>query len=330
MLNRVKLRDGTALEEPYAMKSTSGPSPIRFNTLRFTDIDQYRQAVRLLQIDFIPLSRVISAAQKTLSLPGCYVQLIDSFPRLVDAQLASNCTFVGLTMDDRTSMRFNTAENDRPTLAIGHGQSGYKQIETASSRFASVIFTPEIRDRGWPESRKDFTTVFTSDRAFSRLRLLISSIFESGNDDSASRTLGAALGIKESLLGAIDSAFADINPKMEIRRPHLSRHFSIIQDIDSLFAINTQAPLYSDDLAEKLGVSIRTIHNAVKLYRGMSLHRYLRLKRLWLVRQNLMAGGQSVKACALAYGFWHLGDFARAYRELFDESPSETLSKVRS
>ena len=42
----------------------------------------------------------------------------------------------------------------------------------------------------------------------------------------------------------------------------------------------------------------------------MSLHRWLRLRRLWLVRQRLLAGTPSVKAAALAFGFWHLGDFA--------------------
>src|SRR5579883_2258531 len=61
----------------------------------------------------------------------------------------------------------------------------------------------------------------------------------------------------------------------------------------------------------------------------MSLHRYLRLRRLWLVRQQLRAGTQSVKATALAFGFWHFGDFAQSYRSLFGETPSETLARAR-
>jgi AraC family ethanolamine operon transcriptional activator len=50
---------------------------------------------------------------------------------------------------------------------------------------------------------------------------------------------------------------------------------------------------------------------------------------LWLVRRRLVAGADSVKAAALAYGFWHLGDFAQAYREQFGEMPSETLARSR-
>ncbi len=144
------------------------------------------------------------------------------------------------------------------------------------------------------------------------------------------QTAGAGAGIEEIWSAATDSAFSAIRPGMEAGRSDLSRHIKIIQDIDALFLTNHQAPLYSEDLAQKIGVSVRTVHNAVKLCRGMSLHRYLRLKRLWLVRQKLLAGEQSVKACALAHGFWHLGDFSRAYRELFAELPSQTLLKGRS
>jgi AraC family ethanolamine operon transcriptional activator len=48
-----------------------------------------------------------------------------------------------------------------------------------------------------------------------------------------------------------------------------------------------------------------------------------------LVRRRLIAGADSVKAAALAYGFWHLSDFAQAYREQFGEVPSETLGRSR-
>ena len=71
------------------------------------------------------------------------------------------------------------------------------------------------------------------------------------------------------------------------------------------------------------------MHDAVKRYRGMSLHRYLRLWRLWHVRQILLAGTNSVKASALAFGFWHMGEFSRSYRLQFGESPSDTLAKSR-
>jgi len=36
-----------------------------------------------------------------------------------------------------------------------------------------------------------------------------------------------------------------------------------------------------------------------------------------------------VNTTALAFGFWHPGDFSRSYRQQFGESPSETLARSR-
>src|SRR6201999_4419093 len=100
-------------------------------------------------------------------------------------------------------------------------------------------------------------------------------------------------------------------------------------DIQALLASNLGHPVYSEQIAREVGVSVRTMHDAILRYRGMSLHRYLRLRRLWLVRQQLLAGSESVKASALAFGFWHLGDFSASYRAQFGEAPSETLMRSR-
>ncbi|HYI27621.1 MAG TPA: helix-turn-helix domain-containing protein, partial [Bradyrhizobium sp.] len=108
-----------------------------------------------------------------------------------------------------------------------------------------------------------------------------------------------------------------------------TRQFKVFRDVEAALSSDIGHAFYSGDLAKQVGVSVRTMHDAVKRYRGMSLHRYLRLRRLWLVRKRLIAGSQSVKACALAYGFWHLGDFSRGYRSQFGETPSETLARSK-
>ena len=106
------------------------------------------------------------------------------------------------------------------------------------------------------------------------------------------------------------------------------KHYGIFRTIESAIASDLGRPIYSEELANRVGVSIRTLHNAVQRYRGMSLHQYLRFRRLWLVRQRLLAGSASVKVAALTFGFWHLGDFSRGYRSLFGELPSDTLARA--
>ena len=84
-------------------------------------------------------------------------------------------------------------------------------------------------------------------------------------------------------------------------------------------------------MARHLGVSVRTLHNAVVAIRGMSMHRYTRLRRLWNVRQQLVLGAptDAIKAVALVNGFWHMGEFISLYRDLFGETPQQTLSVAR-
>jgi AraC family ethanolamine operon transcriptional activator len=60
----------------------------------------------------------------------------------------------------------------------------------------------------------------------------------------------------------------------------------------------------------------------------MRLHDYIRQKRLLAVQRSLLRGAPSVKAVALENGFWHLGDFARAYWTLFGELPSQIRSRA--
>jgi AraC family ethanolamine operon transcriptional activator len=47
------------------------------------------------------------------------------------------------------------------------------------------------------------------------------------------------------------------------------------------------------------------------------------------VRRQLIAGGQQIKTCAIANGFWHLGEFAALYAGHFGETPSQTLARSR-
>ena len=52
----------------------------------------------------------------------------------------------------------------------------------------------------------------------------------------------------------------------------------LVRVVDEYVAYHAASPIYSADLAAQCDVSIRTLGTAVASVRGMSLHRYLRLK----------------------------------------------------
>jgi len=88
--------------------------------------------------------------------------------------------------------------------------------------------------------------------------------------------------------------------------------------------------LYVSDLCKVAAVSERTLEYAFKEVMGLTPMTYLIRLRLHRVRQALLAGTQgstTVSAEALEWGFWHFGEFSRAYKECFGELPSDTLRR---
>lgn len=309
--------------------SSLAPSPV-LKTFGFTDIDAFRQAFRAVEVHFTPMCRTATADQAILFLPGCEVYLLRTFPRLIDASLGKDCTFVGVTMADDFSFRFNGIEKDRPALSLGYGGAGYKVVETAGCFTAAMVFNPEIRSRGWPVQEKVFLPCMITAEAEQRIRSVIFAAFHFASGVHAS-ALGteALLGLKETLLAAIDHALADPLPLETGKVGTTRRYFDIVQKVERAISDKFGGPIYSEVLADEIGVSVRTMHNAMLQFRGMSLHRYLRIKRLWSVRRQLLGGAHRVSACALANGFWHLGEFAQFYAAQFGETPSQTLARAR-
>lgn len=81
-------------------------------------------------------------------------------------------------------------------------------------------------------------------------------------------------------------------------------------------------------ICAEAGGSWRTIERAFRDKFGIGPKAYYNRLRLNKVRQELLydPNVNAVNAAANKYGFWHMGQFARDYRKLFDQLPSETLS----
>jgi AraC family ethanolamine operon transcriptional activator len=104
----------------------------------------------------------------------------------------------------------------------------------------------------------------------------------------------------------------------------------IVKTVESYALSRVDDPLYVSDLCRAAGVSERTLEYAFNEIMGLTPVAYLIRLRLHRVRQALLAatqGSTTVSAVALDWGFWHFGDFSRAYRECFGELPSDTLRR---
>jgi AraC-like DNA-binding protein len=80
------------------------------------------------------------------------------------------------------------------------------------------------------------------------------------------------------------------------------------------------------------GASWRTLTRGFRERFGIGPKAYFNRLRLCRVRSALLQGwaDTSVADAANAWGFWHMGQFARDYRRMFGELPSDTLKGARS
>jgi AraC-like DNA-binding protein len=100
-----------------------------------------------------------------------------------------------------------------------------------------------------------------------------------------------------------------------------------LRPLEEWMEANLGEPIAIEHLAEVAGVGVRTVQAAFRRYRGCSPMARLQTMRMHRARALLLhpLPGTSVTAVALGIGLLHLGRFSTRYRDMFGESPSETL-----
>jgi AraC family transcriptional regulator, ethanolamine operon transcriptional activator len=132
----------------------------------------------------------------------------------------------------------------------------------------------------------------------------------------------------ETLLATLDAAISFEPTCSERTRQSHSR---VVRAAEDHALSRIDEPVQITDLCRAAGVSERALQYAFKEVMGLSPRDYLVRLRLHRVRQALLAASQrtsTVSVEALKWGFWHFGEFSRAYKDCFGELPSETLRRA--
>jgi AraC-type DNA-binding domain-containing proteins len=296
-----------------------------------SDVDEFRSALDSRFIRIVPTQAgPISAMQAVLALPNCEIYLLRTFPRLVDLEIPADRTLVLFSMVGTSDTIINGQQLDYPSLILGRGPTDYRMVEGAPTCVAGIRFDSAMLDRGWPQTERMLVLFRIREPVLIELQFLIRELLVAAS--SSPSRLSADLArqaAQETVLAALDRAFLDTSLLDLERARSFQKSLHIVNQIEARLSANLGTAIYSDGLASELRISVRTMHSAMLKIRGMSLHRYLRLRRLWAVRRQLLAGGTTlqIKACALSNGFWHLGEFAALYAAQFGEAPSITLAR---
>ncbi|KRR25899.1 hypothetical protein CQ14_32980 [Bradyrhizobium lablabi] len=308
------------------------PSPA-LSIVQFSDIDAFRPVEFVADARSVPLSLAnFHTARAMVQLPGCQITVLSSFPRIVDVSYRATHGVVIFQIENDYDVAVNGMSVDRPAFIGMRGNVDLQFVEPRGSLHAIITLGAGLRDREWfdtPDLLRPFTPTL---EALATVRSITTNILQTASARPALLLEPrSALALQEDLLLAIDEMFRRGRTPDVAGRIASRGYCRLVRMIDEYVAFHAASPIYSADLAEQCGVSVRTLGTAVASVRGMSLHRYLRLKQLWSARAQLVKGSDAitVTSCARANGFHHMGEFARLYRATFHETASTTLARAR-
>ncbi len=130
---------------------------------------------------------------------------------------------------------------------------------------------------------------------------------------------------QEDFVAALISAAADTE-RFDDRSAHPIRARGVQLALDYM-RHQAQEGISISDLCDATGVSWRTLDRGFRETFGIGPKAYLNRLRLGRARSDLLRYSKdlSVADAANAWGFWHMGQFAKDYRAMFGELPSATL-----
>ncbi|TPQ40606.1 AraC family transcriptional regulator [Bradyrhizobium guangdongense] len=253
-----------------------------------------------------------------------------SFARRLEADMGASHG-IGLIVPIAVHTIVNGCEMDNSMIGTMRGKIPTQVSEQHPNTYLMLRFNSDMRHRGWADFDIGLAFYRMKAEQMQRLRGAFLDMFcVASACDDARQFEALNRPIQETLLAGLDTVLVPDSVR-RARPGSFDRHRKLMARLDERVDLLGSTPLYSDDLAVSLDVSVRTLQSATQAVHGLSLHHYLRLKRLWATRKLLLTAnaGLSVKAAALANGFWHMGDFAKSYKATFGEMPSETLAQGR-
>ncbi|MBX6373230.1 MAG: helix-turn-helix domain-containing protein [Acetobacteraceae bacterium] len=301
----------------------------------FAEVDDLMSQLRGMVAHAVPLRQGrYAGGLTTVDLGDVTLQVVRSMPMLLLGAAEDGRTGLIQLLDGSERARWNGQPIEANEIAVcGGGQ--HEAIYPDTFVCTVLDFTTAVPDSG-PAlrlRRSGPRAILRADPdAYSALAAIARAVAQMDahtssalHDAEARRSLRAAvLDIAQSL-----PASADVAERSRGRDGRTRQR--IVHRADEYLCANPARPVYTEELCTALGVSATRLHQAFSATFGISPHRYLKMRRMAMVRAALLSGAvpwHSVKAAALSHGFWHLGQFAHDYRALYGEAPSETLARA--
>ena len=335
---------GGILKHSCTMLKTVSPSPpaavelIEIDNLTMTDA-----GFQIIDQDLVRLqSKPLKGRQLIVRLDGCVVVYHSTNLRLRSRPALPNSCMAYLTFGPQASGTVNglPVRNDimlavPPSASIGIvSDPGYESI-TYLLRPEDVSAHLKVRDLEDSFQLPNTLEVLhvgadLAGSLFAWGKRLIDMAIENQEQFNTSKEQRAAAqaDLVDTLLTTLSST-RRLEPERRERTGQLQS--DIVHAAERHALAHTDERLYVADLCRAAGVSERSLEYAFRAVMGLSPTAYLTRIRLHRVHHALLTakpGSTTLTEQALNWGFWHFGEFSRAYKDCFDELPSSTLRRT--
>ena len=311
-----------------------GSSEVR----RFTDSDDYTSSIRAARMEVAITERGRFASKLVrIDLRRLWMQRNDeSLGRIAYMDCVPGRAIIWFAA--RPDSNFLSENSEVPAAAIVRNNDGYNGFQRSIGRSHKASMSLPIADMealGATFGGADLTPprdrqiVVPPSSAMARLRSLHAAAgLLAEHSPEIIACPEAARGLEQALIAAMADCLCTAETPASGAENH--RQGATMRRFYAMLEANTDGVIHVPEICRELGISNRTLTTYTNETLGMSPYRFLKLRQLQLARRALLRGdplAATVTMIATDHGFWDLGRFASAYRELFGELPSTTLHR---
>ena len=239
------------------------PSPA-LSIVQFSDIDAFRPVEFVADARSVPLNLANShTARAMVQLPSCQIAVLTSFPRIVDVSYRAAHGVVIFQLEDNYEVSVNGMSVNRPAFIGMRGNLDLQFVEPRGSLHAIVTLGAGLQDREWFDTPDELCPFTPDANALATVRSVTTGILQTASArPDLLQEPRSALALQESLLLAIDDV--PQRPNAGIGGPACQQELLPPRSHDRrLCRLHAASAIYSADLAEQCGVSVRTLGTAV-------------------------------------------------------------------
>jgi AraC-like DNA-binding protein len=308
-------------------------------TFAFSDPDDFGANLRKAGIElFLTVFGDFKARLTHAELPHLRLLYIrEERARIAYVSLARSLVFVTFAAQPDRSVLWGGVEL-RPGDVVFHSQGEHMHQRTSGACYwASIAQTPEHLaacgkaltgdDLAPPPAGRVLRLSLSAAASLRRLHADARRLAEKKPELIAHPEVARAL--EQDLIYALVTCLTAGAHRQHVAPRHHRAY--IMRQFEEALAPSSERVPHLPDLCKAIGVPERTLRACCAEFLGMSPIRYLRLRRLGMVRVALRhadSATANVSDIARRHGSPQLGRFAAQYRTVFGEAPSTTLQRA--